>query len=181
MKVLSWQLTIWILITVGCSNVSEAVRKDNIPFFDLSGYIKSIISDSISYAVEKSITINGAIESKKILDYAIWKDLDDFDTYDINRPALFDKYLVDTIQEGSIRQIIHTPKNDDQLKVRLLKISHVSGQISEIEIKAATKSFLEDVSLEIVWKPGKGYIINRQSKRLFKPDPSIQVVEVKIK
>jgi hypothetical protein len=179
MRVLSWQLFIWIAMIAACSGAGQAERKNNLPFFDLSGYIKNMISDSISQTVEKSITINGVIESKKIDQYAIWKDLRDFDTYDINRPALYDKYLVDTIQKGSIRQIVHTPK-DDQLKVRLLKISFADGQVSEIQIKAATKSFLEDVSLEIVWRPNQGYVINRQSNRLFKADPSVQVVEVNL-
>ena len=179
MRVLPWLLFIWITLNLSCSYVNDVTRKDKLPFFDLSGYIKTTINDSISYSVEKSITINGAIESKQIEHYAIWKDVRDFDTYDINRPALFDKYLVDTIEEGSFRHIIHTPTSDE-LKVRLLKISYDDGQISAIEIKAATKSFLEDVSLEIVWHPAEGYSINRQSYRLFKTDPSRQIVEVRI-
>jgi hypothetical protein len=174
-------IIIWILMHVACSYGIEAVQKDSLPFFDLAGYIKTTISDSISYNVEKSITINGSIESKQIERYAIWKDVKDFDTYDINRPALFDKYQVDTIQEGPIRHIVHLPIDED-LKVRLLKISLADdGQIIGIEINAATKSFLEDVALQITWQPGHGYVINRKSERLFKPEPSLQVVEVRIR
>ncbi|MBK8505509.1 MAG: hypothetical protein IPL46_26920 [Saprospiraceae bacterium] len=182
MKALSWHLSICLVLASACAYMNEADRKGDLPYFDLSGFIKSTVKDSATYSVEKSITINGAIESKQIAQYAIWKDLKDFDTYDINRPALFDKYMVDTIQEGSIRHIIHTPIND-QLKVRLLKISYDDddGQISTIEIKASTKSFLEDVSLEIIWHPAHGYVINRHSNRLFKADPSIQIVEVNIR
>lgn len=155
---------ILIALVTACSP-AEQRENSQLPYFDLSGYIHEISTDSQRYQVEKSISINGIVETQKIDNYPLWKDIEDFDAYDINRPALYDKYRIDTSQTGNMREITYHPL-DDQLKVRLLKVSYQEDDLTSIQVKTATKSFLDDVQLTINWKPKEGYSLSRQSDKV---------------
>lgn len=166
-----------ICLVIACSP-SEDRENTRLPYFDLSGYISEISRDSQRYRVEKSISINGIVETQKIDNYPLWKDIEDFDAYDINRPALFDKYRIDTIQTGNMREITYHPL-DDQLKVTLLKVSYQEDDLTSIQVKTATKSFLDDVQLTINWRPKEGYSLSRQSDKVLGKKSS-HLVEVEI-
>lgn len=168
---------ILIALVTACSP-AEQRENSQLPYFDLSGYIQEISTDSQRYQVEKSISINGIVETQKIDNYPLWKDIEDFDAYDINRPALFDKYRTDTTQTDNIREITYYPL-DDQLKVTLLKVSYEENALTSIQIKTATKSFLDNVELTINWKPKKGYSLSRQSDKVLGKKSS-QLVDVEI-
>ncbi len=168
---------ILIGLVTACSSAEDR-ENVTLPYFDLSGYIRDICSDSQRYQVEKSISLNGIVETQKIDNYPLWKDIKDFDAYDINRPALFDKYRIDTTQTGNIREITYQPL-DDQLKVTLLKVSYEEDDLTSIQVKTATKSFLDNVELTIDWKPKTGYSLSRQSDKVLGKKSS-QLVDVEI-
>jgi hypothetical protein len=177
MKTSVWFLFLLSVLTAGCTT-TERTEGQQLPYFDLSGYIGEIISDSLSYRVEKSITINGETETQKLDHYPLWRDIQNFDAFDINRPALFDKYSIDTTRLNDTLKISCLPL-DDKLKVTRMKVSQVDDHVTAIQIQVATKSFLEEVQLDINWKPSEGYILHRQTEKIF-GSPSSQLVQVKI-
>lgn len=177
MKTSVWFLFLLSVLTTGCAK-SERPEGQPLPYFDLSGYIREIVSDSLSYRVEKSITINGETETQKLDHYPFWKDIQNFDAFDINRPALFDKYSIDTTRLNDTLKISCTPL-DDKLKVTQMKVSKVDDRVTAIQIQVATRSFLEEVQLDINWKPSEGYVLHRQTEKIF-GNPSNQLVQVKI-
>ncbi len=165
-----------ILLTyVGCGVNGASNQMDHLPYFDLSGYITEAIKDSLLVSVEKSISTDNQTEAKRIPEYALWKDIESFSSYDINRSALFDKYSVDTTIIGTRKEIISIA-NDKTLQVQSQKVVYENDQITDIEIKTASNSFLGNIELEILWEPGKGYILRRNSDRIFGEKTSQTIV-----
>ncbi len=177
MKTSAWFLFLLSVLTAGCTT-TERSEGQQLPYFDLSGYIREIIIDSLSYKVEKSITINGETETQKLDRYPLWKDIQNFDAFDINRPALFDKYNIDTTRLNDTLKISCIPR-DNKLKVTQMKVAKVDDRVTAIQIQVATRSFLEEVQLDIDWKPSEGYVLHRQTEKIF-GNPSSQLVQVKI-
>lgn len=177
---------VWFLLALGISACiqqatpgDESVRRS--PFFDLSGYIRDYTSDSSTHRVSKSIRIDSMTESKTLDNYSLWKDIMDFDAYDINRPALYDKYSIDTTYTESGYSIRYQPKDQTKnLKVTLLAVSVENEQVNSILIRTLTDSFLDQVQMEIDWNPSRGYTLKRRSNKIFKSEDQYQEVEVSI-
>jgi len=168
-----------LLTYFGCGVDGGDNQANKLPYFDLSGYIKEAIKDSLLITVDKSIQSDSSIEAKTISDYALWRDLEGFSSYDINRPALFDKYTVDTTILGTRKEITCTA-NDHALQVQSQKVVYENSEISAIEIKTTSNSFLGNIELEILWKPRSGYILHRKSDRIF-GEESTQTITVQKK
>jgi hypothetical protein len=158
-------LLLFLLTLASCSQENSSKPAATLPFFDLSGYISATVRDSQIMNVKKSVIVDQLTETKNIDHYKIWQDIKQFDAYDINRPALFDKYLIDTIIEGDSKEISYHPTAED-LKVRLLKVQYEHDQVTRISINTVFSSFLEDVTLDIEWAPEDGYMIHRSSDKL---------------
>lgn len=173
-----------LLWLFSCHRDSPGNKSDRLtdPYFDLSGYVQQYIGDSLTYRVVKTISINDITETKTIDHYPLWKDLKDFDSYDINRPALFDKYSIDSVMSNGGYTITYQPLDPNkQLKVSLLQIEVKENKINSIQIKTSTQSFLDHVTMDINWKPESGYSILRQSDKIFSKEIQNQRVEVFIK
>ena len=165
-------------VILACQPNIDKSPNAQLPFYDLSGLVAQIVSDSQIVTVEKSITIDAEPEIKKIVDYPLWKDVKEFAYYDINRPALFDKYQGDTISENGTKALVYRPL-EDHLKVRLLKVFLDGQEVKRVVINSMFNSFLEDVALNIDWMIGEGYQIDRSSDKLF-GNTTTQIIKVEI-
>ena len=174
----SWQLILLVLIVGACQpKVSLTSNTTKLPFYDLAGLVAKIVTDSLYVNVEKSISIDGQEEVKQISDYPLWKDIEEFAYYDLNRPALYDKYQIDTTRKANgIEEITYYPL-DEHLKVRLLKIHLKANQVKRITINTTFNSFLENVTLNVDWKLDEGYQIDRSSDKMLGPTTR-QVIKV---
>ncbi len=163
------------LFLFGCNPNSKVIKTPK-EFFDLTQFIEAYVSDSTTLQVTKKIVVDGTAETRKLNDYPIYEDVQAFASYDINRPALFDKYGVDSELNGDTAATSYRAV-DPELKVQLLKVKTKGNSVISLEIKTQSHSFLEDVSLDIYFAPDHGYQLNRQSHRIFKA-PKNQLVEV---
>ena len=172
-----------LFCSFSCTFLDQNSSASNVaPYFDLSGYINNYIKDSSTQAITKTIQIEGTTETKEIPSYPLWKDVHAFDAYDINRPALYDKYSIDTVQTnpGSF-SVIYQPKDStSDLKVNLLQINYDQDQLQSIQIETSTKSFLEKVSLRINWTPSQGYTIDRITDKIFNSSIGHQKIDVRL-
>ena len=174
-----WRVfAILTLMTIGCASSTEDLNQQD-PFFDLKGFIQEVTQDSAGVSVYKAITVNGNKEEKELTDYALWYDLQQFVNYDINRPALFDKYSTDTIRldQGSI---IRHQAMDSTLSVQLLEtFKNADESVDSIHIDILSRSFLEDMSVDISWDvKGNSYYLQRVTK-MIGSDPDTHVVRVR--
>ncbi len=167
------------LLAIACSSGTEELTDLKSPFFDLKGFIQEVTQDSTGISVYKSITVNGKKEEKELTEYALWYDLQQFENYDINRPALFDKYDTDTIpsEDGSI---IRHQAMDSSLHVQLLETFRSADQsIDSIHIDLSSKSFLEDMTVDISWSVKDNSYQMRRVTKMIGSDPDTHVVSVR--
>ena len=169
-------LLIFMLAVASCGEEDTDKPSTPLPFFDLTGFIAATVRDSQTMDVKKSVLVDRLTETKSIDSYKIWQDIKQFDAYDINRPALFDKYHIDSIIQGNLKEISYHPTEED-LKVRLLRVQYDQNRVTKIVIKTVFNSFLEDVFLDIEWVPQDGYEIHRSSDKLLGSTTS-QVISV---
>lgn len=177
-----WSSIIGLIIScgfvVGCGTSASGTDGRKVGYFDLTGYIKQITLDSQSVKVEKRVSIGESDETKVIDSYDFWMDELSFDGFDVNRPALLGKYTVDTIGLGP-EYTEHYLAKDPQLRVTEMKVSHEGSKVSEIWIKSHSESFLEDMNIELSWKPGQSYHYLKTSDKIFS-DPQEQLVIVRV-
>lgn len=141
-------------------------REANRPFFDLTGFIKQSIADSHYVTVNKTVDIGGVSETKEIKDYAFWDDLKRFESFDINRPALYDKYVVDTLEENNYKVYRHTAK-DPKMHVQSMEIRIEEDDIVKIDVRSQSQSFLENLDILFTWIPEETYSYQKWSDKLF--------------
>ena len=175
-----WRIVfILSLFAIACSSGTENLSEQQTPFFDLKGFIQEVTQDSAGISVYKSITVNGEKEEKELNDYAFWYDLQQFENYDINRPALFDKYDTDTIPSGNGSVIRHQAM-DSTLHVQLMETFRSGDQsIESIHIDLRSESFLEDMTVDISWSVKDNSYQLRRVTKMIGSDPDTHVVNVR--
>lgn len=176
MRFLIFGIVAFLVLSCSDEKVSE-VRP--LEFFSLAEYVDDYLAmeDSL-LSVSKSITVDGIDETKKIDQYDLRRDVEGFRALNIDKPALWDKYSVDTITEGQ-NQVIYYTSLDETLLVQSMQIVlDVDGEPKTINIKKSTSTFLADVQTEYKWTPPEGYIIIRDEDRLF-ADPTHHEIEVR--
>ena len=166
---------IWL---IGCKpEIISTQEKET--FFDMEKYVNRVISDSLSTTVIKTIQVNGKSEQKKLVDYPLWLDIKNFAQYNINKPALLDKYQVDSLQEGNELKVSYISL-DEKHHVSELQIWYQEQHIDSIRVLTSLKSFIEESTLEIRWTPGKGYVIDKNVQGRFSKEKnqhiSVQVI-----
>ena len=144
----------------------EMAREANKPFFDLAGFITQSIADSHYVVVNKTVAIGGVSETKRIEDYAFWEDLRRFESFDINRPALYDKYVVDTLHESDYEVFKHTAK-DPKMPIQSMEIRRQNDDIIKIDVRSQSQSFLENLDIFFTWIPNESYSYQKWSDKLF--------------
>lgn len=116
-------------------------------------------------AVVKKTVSNGKEESLEIPVTTInWdRELSLFSQAEINKPALREKYIVET-SNG-----ITTYRTDnDKMKVQWIMIFTTGGDTTEINIHTHTENFLSRSDYMLFYFPGKGYTIEgRQEPKFF--------------
>jgi hypothetical protein len=149
-------------------------NRDTGTFFDLEDYVHQILADSIHATVIKTAQANHKPEQQKLENYPLWKDIEHFSQYNINKPALFDKYQVDTIIEGSLVHINYRSLSE-KLHVQELDIWRQNESIDSIWIHSSLKSFIEESHLKIRWVPRKGYVIDKTVIGRFSKEKNQQI------
>ena len=174
---LPYLLSMLLMITACTAEIQPI--STNHSFFNLAQFLSDYVADSVLVDVTKTTEINGLRETREIEHYPLFEDLSAFANYDIDRPALLDKYIVDSTWESS-RLTVHYQSIDSSLKVRSMRITQIpADEVQQIEINAVSRSFLEDAAVSILIKPSSGYSLKRISHKIFQ-DPRQQVVDVKI-
>lgn len=168
----------WIslLILAACQQEEVRIEAKLSKFFDLPGFIDVTTADSALYTVEKTVRIGEYLETKVLEAYDLWKDEQSFTNFDINRPALFEKYQTDTsMVEGGWIESYHALESS--LHVQEMQITYTGDQVNEIHVRSQSRSFLENIDIELNWNPGQGYRYQKLSDRIFQ-DPEEQEVTV---
>ena len=144
------------------------VQNQNVPSnedFDWKVYMEGQIAllDSVKPKVHKTVTTDGARETKT-LDNINWKkELQPFLDIDIVKPAWKDSYSVSTVADEKDKDaytVIYQTK-DVSLNTKLMTIAFDHyGKPVEITIVNKTKNNLYASYQTLIYRPSKGYSIN---------------------
>jgi hypothetical protein len=147
---------------VACAESAGSGEGDLPPvFFDLATYMQEQI-DSLannSVRVEKTIELNGKLETREMDDVNFANDLRVFREADINKPAWVEKYAADTQRLSGRHLLITYTALDSSLQTRSLVIDQDRGQVRKIEIFRRTGTVLSDGRHELWYEPARGYSV----------------------
>lgn len=131
------------------------------PYFDLAGFMQGQI-DSLAAAdarVRKAVVLNEGREEKTVEIEDFGQELAVFVNSDINRPAWFDKYRVDSTYENGSLSRLHYQAQDSTLRTRELIIDWQGGQVATIHVKNFSQTVLSQTQQFLSYEPGKQYHI----------------------
>ncbi len=139
------------------STPTNAIEK---PFFDLKGYFeqqKTRLSALSNFT--KTTVVDGKAETKKIEKLNFNNELRIFEEADINRPAWFDKYTVDSVlQNGNLTKISYAA-NDEKLEIRTIVLDFFQQKVSKINVEKSAETALADTQFKLTYEPKTGYSI----------------------
>lgn len=164
-------LAVWLCLA-SCAPEAPAGTIDTAPFFDLSGYISQEVErlEAAKTKVEKTITLNGVVETKQLDDINFSNDLRLFREADINRPAWLEKYTTETQTLSGSHTITTYTAQDSNLIVRQLMVEEDLGVTIKIEIDRKTGTVLSDGQHHLIYEPAKGYRVKTQQTNRFGDD-----------
>ena len=151
--------------TVAVRPLAEAQR-----FFNLPEWVA--LQDSLleGRGLEKTVVVDD-VEQTKHLEAVAWaEELAPFAQSDIDRPALWDRYAVDTTAaEGGAAVIVYEALDEDLFTRRVEVAVGPGGEVTRLVIDNAFASFVADTEQRLEWAPGRYAVYSRQEARLADP------------
>lgn len=164
----------WIILLVSswllaaCQSGAPEINPDDQPdpYFDLKGYFEKETArlNREQPRLRKQVSINEETEEKMLdsLDYE--QELSVFINSDINRPAWFDKYRIDSLRDGARLQTLSYQALDKDLRVRSIRIRFTGDEVSEIIIDKETENIVAGSGQHLEYRPDQGYQISSRQK-----------------
>lgn len=151
-----------LLLIAGSTACNKPEIKETgaqIKYFDLKGYFAKEATKltTLNPVVNKTVTHNGASESKNIAIKAWKQELNLFTESDINKPAWRNSYKVTLTPDSTV----YTATEPD-LKTRRISIVKNGGSISAVYILNSTHNFLYSTTDQLTYLPGKSYSIQKE-------------------
>ncbi|RZK48381.1 MAG: hypothetical protein EOO99_10310 [Pedobacter sp.] len=152
-------------LSLGClalfSCTPESTTLSSHSYFDLNGFLDSEISrlKDKHNVIEKTININGLLETRVVKNADFEKELALFREGDINKNAWKDGFSND-----SNDKFIQYLRIDDKIPVKLLRIEKNQQGIVGITIIIERKNLLYLTSDTLIYIPSKGYEIKKYQK-----------------
>ncbi len=156
-----------ILVQFSCAQ-QQTDKTLEAPFFDLKGYFSQEQERlSLLRGFEKKVELNGQIEEGRFdtLDWEI--ELKAFSDANINLPAWYDKYAIDSVFSNNELYTLHYHAIDSSLRIQAIQIEFEQKAPSKIQIERKSNSPLAQTFKSLVYEPDRGYsILNIQHLRM---------------
>ncbi|MCB0395545.1 MAG: hypothetical protein KDD36_02755 [Flavobacteriales bacterium] len=155
---------LWVLpaLMFSCQSHEQTTTQHK-TFFDLKQYIASEANRLTREHpnVTKTVTLDGQIEEKNV-DAVDWTtELAPFTSCNINEPALWDKYQVDSTGTTERLTVVYQSLKAD-LKVQEIRVHFENDRCVGVQIKARTESRLYGIVSDRSYDPDKGYELEGQ-------------------
>ena len=158
-----------LLLTIaGCSGQGDQqTAGQNGSFYDLVGYFESEMErlNREQPDLTKTVEFDGRQERKQYDSLDFERELRVFANANINRAALRDKYVVDslfntgTAGDTYLEKITYEAK-EEKVKTKLIEIDFLpTGQIKRVYIESYSNSLAAELRQELTYQPRSGYSI----------------------
>lgn len=171
-------LFLFFLLFQSCQPTTSTPTKTvEQPFFDLKSYFekeKTRLGGLSNFS--KTTVVNGQEETKQLATLNFDNELRIFMEADINRPAWFDKYEIDSIfQAGNLTKINYTTK-EKALEVQRVMIDYNQAEVTKIRIEKTAETALADTQFNLVYEPKIGYTIENKQQLTVGEDKAFLVM-----
>lgn len=152
-----------VTVTNACSNeTAEAgTIADHPVFFDLANFVKTESDELKGIEIKKTVEVNGTSQTLTIANVDWNEELAPFAQSNLNRPALWDKYQVDSTERGERKTITYNAL-DSTLFTRKLVVEKVNNQPVEIYVHNRFSSLIAKTSQVLEWGPKHYEIYSEQ-------------------
>lgn len=150
------------------------------PYFDLAGFMQTQI-DSLNASdvqVRKQVVLNDEQEERVVALEDFRQELGVFVDSDINRPAWFDKYTVDSVLQDDRLSRLHYRSQDSTLRTRELMIDWQEGRVSAIHVRNYSQTVLSQTQQYLTYEVGKEYRIRTNEQGLLAGDMRSEIYGV---
>ncbi len=161
-----------LLISLGCADSIEQVDPlaSSRHFFDLSNFVE--LQDSLlrGKPMTKSVTVNGAQQTLQLESVDWAEELAPFAQSNINRPALWDAYRIDSTESRGQR-IFRYAALDSSLFTRRIEVVVEDARrpldsVVTIRVDNRFDSFIASTRQRLLWTPGHYEIYSEQAARM---------------
>lgn len=155
--------------TLGCAETVTEVNPlaESARFFNLVDFVARQDSALRGEGLTKTVVVNGLRETKEV-EGVDWADeLATFAQSDIDRPALWDQYAVDSAEvSGGRLAVTYEALYEDLFTRRLRVVFDAGGEVRELRIDNAFESIVADTEQHLEWAPGRYRVYSRQAAQL---------------
>lgn len=166
------------IVVFSCSNNGKVNNQPSSSFFSMIDFMEDeknwMVNDKISLI--KILSLNGETDTIYVEQPDFELELDVFINADINKPALSDKYSVDSIfRSEKLYKITYTAK-DEKLKTRKLSVRFDDqNKVVNIDIRLFNGSPITKNVQHLIYRPNYGYVI--KNEQYFMGDKDVIKVE----
>ncbi len=163
-----WKNLLWVgavaAFLPNCLRVEEvpAAEMDKPSFFDLSDYMEAEMKrlQALQPRVIKRVLLKGEVQERAWDSLNYQQELKPFADSDINRPAWYDKYRVDTLTsdtEDTYQVRYRSLEGKLRVQELLVEFQADTGRVLAIEVTKETNSLIEELRQTLHYTPAKGY------------------------
>ena len=165
-------LGFWLLLTQCVPDAGPPEDVPQSPFYDLQAFFEGEVKrlQAQQPSVEKTVSFDEATEVDRLDSMNYRQELKVFLDADINRPAWWDRYAIDSSrQDGALRSIRYQAKAED-LKIRSILLTFSRDSLRSVDIDLEAESAATGFRQELHYSPAKGFrIFTRQDVILSQP------------
>ena len=158
-------ISLFFMLVFSCSQKEEVNSQLPSSFFSMIDFMeeekKWMVNDKIS--LTKILSLNGETDTLYVEQPDFELELDVFINADINKPALSDKYNVDSIfRSDRLYKIAYIAK-DKKMKTRKLSVWFDSqNKVVNVDIRLFNSSPISKNVQHIIYQPNNGYVIKNE-------------------
>lgn len=161
-------LLLLLLFCLSACNKTERNVATVQKYFDLNGYFETEIRrlSADTTRLKKTVAIDGSKETQNLLTKTVnWeKELAVFTASDLNKPAFFDAYRIDSIAKGDTNIITYTALRTN-LRTQYLALHALKRQaIERVTVKNQVSNPLYTLQETLIYQPHLGYSITSKQK-----------------
>lgn len=155
-----------LISSLSCSTKELESGQSNVSFFSLIDFISMEKNNMVKDKTKliKVLHLNGKRDTLVLDQPNFGNELDVFIKADINKPALSDKYAIDSLlKKGRLFKVLYTSK-DKKLRTQKLSIQYNTlGKVASIDVQLYNGSPITKNVQHLIYKPTFGYqIIDNQ-------------------
>lgn len=172
-------LTLVCSFLIRCQSTPQVEQKTSAAFFDLKNFFEQEKKQlkKVNRFV-KTVSINEQQEVKELENLNFEDEFSIFIASDINRPAWFDKYGIDSIFDttNNLERLTYTAL-DSSLQTKNIAVHFSNKEVASIAIHKSTDNAIAQSSQDLLYIVNEGYSIKTQQTLSLSESKTI-IVEV---